>query len=64
MIEHTASTDPDIELLQLALLKAEELCSQVNERVREQENTDRLEWLQTHVQLNLSEVSDGIVSSW
>lgn len=31
------------------MAKAEELCTQVNEGVREKENSDRLEWLQTHV---------------
>lgn len=36
--------------LKLALGRAEELCSQVNEGVREKEHADRLEWLQTHVQ--------------
>lgn len=40
-----------------ALEKAEELCSQVNEGVREKENSDRLEWIQAHVQCEgLSEV--------
>jgi hypothetical protein len=29
--------------------KAEELCSQVNEGVRERENSDKLEWMQNHV---------------
>lgn len=42
-----------------ALEKAEELCSQVNEGVREKENSDRLEWIQAHVQCEgLSEVCD------
>ena len=36
--------------LQEALERAEELCSQVNEGVREKENSDRLEWIQAHVQ--------------
>lgn len=36
--------------LKLALERAEELCSQVNEGVREKENSDRLEWIQAHVQ--------------
>lgn len=41
-----------------ALEKAEELCSQVNEGVREKENSDRLEWIQAHVQCEgLSEVA-------
>ena len=35
--------------MQEALSKAEEFCIQVNEGVREKENSDRLEWLQTHV---------------
>lgn len=36
--------------LREALERAELLCSQVNEGVREKENSDRLEWLQNHVQ--------------
>ncbi|KAF3849768.1 hypothetical protein F7725_019487 [Dissostichus mawsoni] len=36
--------------LREALEGAEELCSQVNEGVREKENSDRLEWIQSHVQ--------------
>lgn len=44
--------------LKLALERAEELCSQVNEGVREKENSDRLEWIQAHVQCEgLAEVS-------
>ena len=43
--------------LKQALERAEELCSQVNEGVREKENSDRLEWIQTHVQCDgLAEV--------
>uniref|UniRef100_A0A8C9U095 Intersectin-1 n=1 Tax=Scleropages formosus TaxID=113540 RepID=A0A8C9U095_SCLFO len=41
---------PDHSHLRQALEKAEELCSQVNEGVREKENSDRLEWIQVHVQ--------------
>lgn len=36
--------------LREALEKAEELCFHVNEGVREKENSDRLEWIQNHVQ--------------
>lgn len=35
--------------LEEALSKANELCNQVNEGVREKENSDKLEWIQTHV---------------
>lgn len=38
-----------VQLLE-ALEKAELLCSQVNEGVREKENSERLEWIQSHVQ--------------
>ena len=41
----------DRENLVLALEKSEEICSQVNEGVRSQENSNRLEWLQEHVNL-------------
>lgn len=47
--------------LREALEKAEELCSQVNEGVREKENSDRLEWIQNHVQCEgITEVSNNI----
>lgn len=33
-----------------AMEKAEQLCVDVNEGVRDKENSDRLEWIQSHVQ--------------
>ena len=36
--------------------QAETLCSQVNEAVRQKENSEKLEWLQTHIHLTLNEV--------
>uniref|UniRef100_A0A8C5IVT9 Intersectin 1 n=1 Tax=Junco hyemalis TaxID=40217 RepID=A0A8C5IVT9_JUNHY len=50
IIENTPENHPDHSHLRQALEKAEELCSQVNEGVREKENSDRLEWIQAHVQ--------------
>ncbi|XP_018100331.1 intersectin-1 isoform X3 [Xenopus laevis] len=50
IIENTPENHPDHSHLKQALEKAEELCSQVNEGVREKENSDRLEWIQGHVQ--------------
>ncbi|XP_026897468.1 intersectin-1 isoform X3 [Acinonyx jubatus] len=50
ILEHTPENHPDHSHLKHALEKAEELCSQVNEGVREKENSDRLEWIQGHVQ--------------
>ncbi|NWQ70061.1 ITSN1 protein, partial [Neopipo cinnamomea] len=50
IIENTPENHPDHSHLRHALEKAEELCSQVNEGVREKENSDRLEWIQAHVQ--------------
>ncbi|KAM4591207.1 intersectin-1 isoform 5-T5 [Odontesthes bonariensis] len=50
IIENTPESHPDHSHLKAALEKAEELCSQVNEGVREKENSDRLEWIQAHVQ--------------
>uniref|UniRef100_A0A665UYZ6 Intersectin 2b n=1 Tax=Echeneis naucrates TaxID=173247 RepID=A0A665UYZ6_ECHNA len=52
ILECTAEGHADRGPLKDALEKAEELCQQVNEGVREKENSDRLEWLQTHVQLD------------
>ena len=58
ILENTPENHPDHSHLRQALEKAEELCSQVNEGVREKENSDRLEWIQAHVQCEgLSEVS-------
>ncbi|XP_074070164.1 intersectin-1 isoform X4 [Macrotis lagotis] len=50
ILENTPENHPDYSHLKHALEKAEELCSQVNEGVREKENSDRLEWIQAHVQ--------------
>lgn len=56
ILEYTPSDNPDYEPLLLALQESERLCSQVNEGVREQENSEKLEWLQTHVSVTLNEV--------
>ncbi|KAK2856331.1 hypothetical protein Q5P01_005066 [Channa striata] len=50
ILEHTPEGHADRGPLKEALDRAEELCSQVNEGVREKENSDRLEWIQSHVQ--------------
>nr|XP_057912352.1 intersectin-2a isoform X2 [Doryrhamphus excisus] len=50
ILEHTPDHHADHVALREALERAEELCSQVNEGVREKENSDRLEWIQGHVQ--------------
>ncbi|KAI4874469.1 hypothetical protein NFI96_026243 [Prochilodus magdalenae] len=50
ILENTPAGHGDHAHLREALERAEELCSQVNEGVREKENSDRLEWLQNHVQ--------------
>ena len=51
ILKYTPENHFDRSSLETALEKAEELCQQVNEGVRNQENTDRLEWLQSHVNL-------------
>nr|XP_019568283.1 PREDICTED: intersectin-2 isoform X2 [Rhinolophus sinicus] len=50
ILENTPENHVDHSSLRLSLERAEELCSQVNEGVREKENSDRLEWIQAHVQ--------------
>nr|XP_055042251.1 intersectin-2a isoform X2 [Misgurnus anguillicaudatus] len=55
ILENTPVGHADHANLQMALEKAEELCSQVNEGVREKENSDRLEWIQSHV------TCDGVI---
>ncbi|XP_018588398.2 intersectin-2b isoform X1 [Scleropages formosus] len=57
ILESTPETHTDRGHLQEALEKAEELCLQVNEGVREKENSDRLEWIQNHLQC------DGIIEN-
>ncbi|XP_071368727.1 intersectin-2b [Centroberyx affinis] len=50
ILECTAEGHVDRGPLKEGLERAEELCQQVNEGVREKENSDRLEWIQSHVQ--------------
>ncbi|KAM9861208.1 intersectin-2b isoform 2-T2 [Aulostomus maculatus] len=50
ILECTAEGHADRGPLKEALERAEELCQLVNEEVREKENSDRLEWIQSHVQ--------------
>ncbi|XP_055086190.1 intersectin-2b [Periophthalmus magnuspinnatus] len=50
ILECTADGHADRLPLKQALERAEELCQQVNEGVREKENSDKLEWIQNHVQ--------------
>ncbi|XP_060897055.1 intersectin-2b [Labrus mixtus] len=50
ILECTAEGHADRGPLKEALERAEELCQQVNEGVREKENSDRMEWIQSHVQ--------------
>lgn len=50
ILESTQEEHADCGPLREALERAEELCTQVNEGVREKENCDRLEWIQSHVQ--------------
>ncbi|XP_043196241.1 intersectin-1-like isoform X3 [Amphibalanus amphitrite] len=59
ILKHTAVDHPDRANLEEALNRAEELCRQLNEGVREQQNTDRLEWMQEHV--DCSELPERIV---
>ncbi|MGH0133905.1 UNVERIFIED_CONTAM: hypothetical protein FKN15_067391 [Acipenser sinensis] len=60
ILENTPENHTDYSHLKQALEKAEELCLQVNEGVREKENSDRLEWIQTHGQCEgLSEILEN-----
>ena len=51
ILKYTPEDYYDRENLEIALEKAEDICSQVNEGVRSQENSNRLEWLQERVNL-------------
>ncbi|XP_064191737.1 intersectin-2-like isoform X1 [Anguilla rostrata] len=57
ILESTPEMHVDHIQLRRALETAEKLCLQVNEGVRQKENEDRLEWLQSHVQC------DGIIEN-
>ncbi|XP_064618193.1 intersectin-1-like isoform X1 [Liolophura sinensis] len=50
ILDATPESHPDHQNIVDALSKAEELCNQVNEGVRERDNSDKLEWIQQHVQ--------------
>ncbi|ESO89239.1 hypothetical protein LOTGIDRAFT_106084, partial [Lottia gigantea] len=49
ILKYTPEDHADYQNLVDALSRAEELCSQVNEGVREKDNSDQLEWIQKHV---------------
>ncbi|XP_066912106.1 intersectin-1-like isoform X2 [Clytia hemisphaerica] len=51
ILKYTPEDYYDRENLETALEKSEDICSQVNEGVRSQENSNRLEWLQERVNL-------------
>ncbi|XP_013413935.1 intersectin-1 [Lingula anatina] len=50
ILKYTPEEHPDYQYCLDALQAAKELCDQVNEGVREQENSSKLEWIQNHVQ--------------
>ena len=57
ILEYTSLDHSDRADLEDCLSKAQEICNQVNEGVRETENSDKLEWIQKHVHCDgLSEV--------
>ena len=62
ILKYTPETHPDYENLKEAFEKAEELCVQVNEGVREKENSERLEWLQSNVKCE-PQSADGDLTS-
>ena len=49
ILKNTDPSHPDYYFLQKALKMSKNLCEQVNEGTRHKENTERLEWLQIHV---------------
>ena len=63
ILKYTPEDHPDHQNLQEALTKANELCNQVNEGVREKDNSDKLEWIQAHtVCEGLSEVRADLLN--
>ena len=55
ILDYTSEDDVDHADLQKALESTEKLCDQINEGVRQKENTEQLEWMQTIIQLSLDE---------
>ena len=55
LAKSTPSDHPDSSCLLEALQRARTLCEQVNEGMRMKENSERLEWLQIHVDLQTEE---------
>ena len=54
-MDYTTSPDNDYTDLKAALSEAKILCDQVNDGVRQKENTEQLEWLQANVTFTLLE---------
>ncbi|CAG0885444.1 unnamed protein product [Cyprideis torosa] len=52
IVQATPPEHPDNSNIKEALNKAVELCNQVNEGVRERENSDQLEWMQRNIKLD------------
>ncbi len=50
VLKSTAENHPDFCFVEKALGMSKELCEQVNEGTRHKENSERLEWLQIHVE--------------
>jgi len=55
ILKNTPEDHPDFVCIQEALNRAKILCDQVNEGMRMKENSERLEWLQIHVDLHIEE---------
>jgi len=55
LVKKTDEQHPDYLCMIEALARAKTLCDQVNEGMREKENTEKLEWLQTHVDLQATD---------
>eukprot|EP00092_Neocalanus_flemingeri_P031088 GFUD01033768.1.p1 GENE.GFUD01033768.1~~GFUD01033768.1.p1 ORF type:complete len:485 (-),score=138.51 GFUD01033768.1:275-1729(-) len=55
ILKNTPEDHPDFVCIQEAFKRAKILCDQVNEGMRMKENSERLEWLQIHVDLHTEE---------
>eukprot|EP00090_Calanus_glacialis_P013221 TRINITY_DN2186_c0_g1_i1.p1 TRINITY_DN2186_c0_g1~~TRINITY_DN2186_c0_g1_i1.p1 ORF type:complete len:504 (-),score=133.14 TRINITY_DN2186_c0_g1_i1:137-1591(-) len=55
ILKNTPEEHPDFVCIQEAFNRAKILCDQVNEGMRMKENSERLEWLQIHVDLHTEE---------
>lgn len=62
ILKHTPTDHPDYQSVRKAFESARELTERINQKISEQENSVRLDWLQQHLQFGSDEhCSDGYI---